>query len=77
MTSTSWDLRSIWAYPSAAFILLAVIAGCLFVFLVPVMRVLRRTGHNPAWSLFAVFPGLNIIMLWIFAFKSWPRVEKS
>jgi hypothetical protein len=49
----------------------------LFVLLVPVAKLLRRTGHNPAWCLFAIFPGLNFIALWFFAYKPWPSVDKS
>jgi hypothetical protein len=48
------------------------LAVWLFLFLVPVVKLLRRTGHNPLWSLFAIFPGVNLIAFWLFAFKPWP-----
>ncbi len=38
----------------------------------PVGRILRRTGHNPAWGLLSFFPFVNFIALWVFAFKPWP-----
>lgn len=49
----------------------------LFLLLVPVAKLLRRTGHHSAWSIFAVFPGLNLIAFWYFAFKPWPTDAKS
>jgi hypothetical protein len=49
----------------------------LFVLLVPVVKLLRRTGHQPVWCLFALFPGLNIIAFWFFAFKPWPADIKA
>ena len=49
----------------------------LFLILVPVVKLLRRTGHGSAWSIFVVFPGLNLIAFWYFAFKPWPTDTKS
>jgi hypothetical protein len=51
---------------------LPTLAIFLFLLLVPVIKLLRRTGHNPLWCLFAMFPGFNVIAFWIFAFKPWP-----
>jgi hypothetical protein len=44
----------------------------LFLLLVPVVRLLRRTGHHAVWCLLALFPVLNLIAFWFFAFKPWP-----
>jgi hypothetical protein len=53
----------------------------LFVFLffvvVPVVQILRRTGHNPVWCLVALVPGLNFLAFWFLAFKRWPTDKKS
>jgi hypothetical protein len=68
--AVSVDLRSFHAFFTTGLLVF------LFVLLVPVAKVLRRTGHNPAWCLLVIFPGLNFIALWIFAYKPWPRVEK-
>jgi hypothetical protein len=54
----------------------AVLFVLLFLLLVPVVKLLRRTGHHPVWCLFAIVPGLNLIAFWLFAFKSWPTDEK-
>jgi len=67
-TATSYDVRSFFTEPIFAMIL----SVSLFVFLVPVIKLLRRTGHHPLWSLFALFPVLNLIAFWFFAFKPWP-----
>lgn len=70
MTATSWDLRAF------GFPIFEVILGVfIFLFLVPVIKLLLRTGHNPFWCLFALFPGLNFIAFWVFAFKRWHPVK--
>lgn len=70
--ATSWDVRSIFTIP----IFLMMSCVYLFLVLVPVIKLLRRTGHHPFWSLFAILPGLNLIAFWLFAFKPWPT-DKS
>lgn len=40
--------------------------------LIPVARILSRTGHNAGWCVFCLFPLINLILLWVFAFKAWP-----
>jgi hypothetical protein len=42
---------------------------------IPIMQVLRRAGYSRAWILIMFVPLLNIIFLWIFAFKRWPVEE--
>ena len=54
-------------------IFLLVILACVAI---PVGRILKRTGHNPLWALFCFLPVVNFVLLWVFAFKSWP-VDKS
>ena len=68
MGTTSWDVRSLLSLPGV----LVVLGVVLFVHVVPIAKLLRRTGHNPVWTLLALFPGLNLIALLIFAFKRWP-----
>ena len=70
--ATSWDIRSLLTYPS----LIVSTLGVLFVFLIPIIKLLRRTGHSALWCLFAFFPGVNLIAFWIFAFKPWPTDTK-
>jgi hypothetical protein len=35
-------------------------------------RIVRRAGYSRAWALTMLVPGLNILMLWFFAFAVWP-----
>ena len=37
---------------------------------IPVARILSRTGHNSGWCVFCFFPLVNVILLWVFAFKA-------
>ena len=69
----TWDLRSIFSYQFAV----PMLGVFLFLLLVPVIKLLRRTGHSAFWSLFAIFPGVNVIAFWVFAFKPWPTDKKS
>jgi hypothetical protein len=74
-TATSWDIRALLMnFPLFAVPTLIIF---LFLLLAPVIKLLRRTGHNPLWCLFAIIPGLNAIAFWIFAFKPWPTDKKS
>jgi hypothetical protein len=71
--ATSWDIRSLYLYTHPVFPLLV----SVFLLLVPVVKLLRRTGHHPLWSLFAIFPALNLIAFWFFAYKPWPKDKES
>ena len=73
--ATQWDLRSLWSH--FPIYLSAGLFVFLFLVLVPVVRILRRTGHNPVWCLLTLVPGLNLLALWFLAFKSWPTDTKS
>ena len=53
---------------------LGVLIGLLAI--VPMWKLLKRTGHSPWMSLFALLPIVNIVLLYVFAFKSWPSEEK-
>jgi hypothetical protein len=46
------------------------------VLIVPVWRIVRRTGRHPALSLLIFFPGIGIILIaFILAFGRWPALE--
>jgi hypothetical protein len=61
-----------YSLPHPAIVLLIL----LFLLLVPIVKLLRRTGHHPVWCLFAIVPALNLIAFWLFAFKPWPTDKK-
>jgi len=66
--AAQWALRSFFdVYPSV------VLFVFLFFVVVPVVQILRRTGHNPVWCLVALVPGLNFLAFWFLA----PTDKKS
>jgi uncharacterized membrane protein YhaH (DUF805 family) len=48
----------------------------LFVGLFPASKILAKAGYSGWWCLLALVPILNIIMLWVFAFSSWPNLPE-
>ncbi len=46
-------------------ILLAIVAY-------PLCKVTKKMGHHPLLGLFFFLPGINIVMLYIFASSKWP-----
>lgn len=50
-----------------------IVVAVLAIYIVPVSRILRRTGF-PGWlAVLALLPGINLLLLWVFAFVPWPR----
>jgi len=45
-------------------------------YLLPLWRIVSKAGFSGAFSLLALVPLVNIVMLWVFAFVRWP-VEKD
>ena len=70
--STSWDLRSLVDTSLGLVIVCFVFLFWIGSILIPVGKLLRRTGHSPLWSAFFLIPGANVIALWVFSFKRWP-----
>jgi SNF family Na+-dependent transporter len=58
----------------AAFLLMFVIimAVAVVVMLIPYWKIFQRTGQSPWLSLLMLLPLVNIIMLFILAFGTWP-----
>jgi hypothetical protein len=72
-SGTSWDLRSIVSSPIYIMFLCVFALVWLAIILVPFGKLLKRTGHSAAWCLAFIIPFVNLIALWIFAFKRWPQ----
>jgi hypothetical protein len=67
-----------WELPSFFYVYHSVVLFVfLFVVVVPVVQILRRTGHNSVWWLFALIPDLNFLAFWFLAFKPWPTDKKT
>jgi len=42
----------------------------------PYCRVLSRLGFSPWLGLLVFVPLVNIVLLWVFAYASWPALRK-
>ena len=49
----------------------------MLIFLYPVARILKRTGHSGWWALLMFVPLVNFIALWVFAFTRWPALGNA
>ncbi|AWU95028.1 hypothetical protein DM194_00055 [Azospirillum ramasamyi] len=38
--------------------------------------VLAKAGRSPLWILLLLFPYLNVIAVWVFAYMRWPFVDR-
>ncbi len=38
--------------------------------------VLAKAGRSPLWVLFLLFPYVNILAIWVFAYMRWPFVDR-
>jgi len=47
------------------------------VVVVPFFQLWKRTGHNGWISLLMLVPLVNLVMLYVLAFKSWPAVDQQ
>ena len=56
-------------------ILLLVVYAAIVV--VPFFQLWKRTGHSGWMSLLMILPLVNLIMLYVLAFKRWPSVDRE
>ncbi|WP_445372650.1 hypothetical protein ACH518_09090 [Methylomonas sp. HW2-6] len=40
-------------------------------------RILQKAGFDGRWALVLLVPVVNIIMIWVFAFGSWPNLRSG
>ncbi|RCW94627.1 hypothetical protein DFP77_14525 [Marinomonas foliarum] len=40
-------------------------------------RILNKAGYSRWWVLLIFVPIVNLIMIWVFAFAKWPRLEQT
>lgn len=59
-------------YGQVGFIPLLVI---LALAVIPYWKIWSRTGHSGAWALLMLVPVVNLISLWVLAFKDWPALR--
>jgi len=61
--------------PSGVLLLLLFILIAVGYFAWCCVRILTRAGHSPLWAIPMVVPGLNLVLIWLFAYARWPRLE--
>lgn len=66
------DSFSIWHW-LAVLTYISMIAAFVF----PCWKIVSKAGYAGAWSLLALIPLVNVIMLWVFAFSSWPNSKDA
>ena len=54
-----------------------IVLGYLIIVLVPVAKILSRAGFSKWLSVLAIIPIINIVLLWVFAYVSWPNQRES
>ena len=60
---------SIWHW----FVILIFVA----VWVIPGWRIASKAGYHGAWSLLLLIPLLNVVLIWVFAFSSWPLQRRA
>jgi len=56
---------------------LIALAIVLVIYVIPVVKILHKAGYSGWWCLLIFVPLVNIIMLWVFAFASWPNLREQ
>ena len=52
-----------------------VVVILLALLVIPYWKLWERTGHSGFWGLLMIIPFVNIVSLWVLAFKPWPAVD--
>jgi predicted PurR-regulated permease PerM len=58
-------------------LILLVIAAMLYVGTWPFRRIARKAGYSAWWVLTLLIPLVNIAMIWVSAYASWPKVRQA
>lgn len=45
--------------------------------IIPSLALLKRTGMSKAWALLSLAPLGMLVILWLIAYRAWPRLEAS
>jgi|HubBroStandDraft_1064217.scaffolds.fasta_scaffold126335_4 uncharacterized membrane protein YhaH (DUF805 family) len=56
--------------------LLITLVIAVVIYVVPVVMILRKAGYSGWWCLLGFVPIVNIVMLWVFAFATWPVLRQ-
>lgn len=50
-----------------------ILLSVTLVYVIPAWKIVSKAGYPGVFCLLAFVPLVNIIMLWVFAFSTWPR----
>ena len=53
-----------------------IIAVLFAITVVPFIRIFQKAGRTGWWAVLMVIPQVNVIVLWIFAFSTWPALDR-
>ena len=48
----------------------------LMILLISAGIAIGKTGRNPAWALLLLFPWVQIILFWVWAYTRWPARDR-
>lgn len=40
-------------------------------------QIAKKAGYSRYWALLLVFPGFNVVLIWVFSFLKWPSRENA
>ncbi len=49
---------------------------CWMLLMAPAWLIVKKAGYSGAWSLLLLFPGVNLLAVWVFALKRWPCQDR-
>ena len=55
--------------------LAVVVVIVMAIVIVPIVRILNRTGYSGWWALLFFVPLARYLAMWLFAFAEWPGVK--
>jgi uncharacterized membrane protein YhaH (DUF805 family) len=58
---------------------LIIVFGAMFIIVaicLPV-HILHRAGYSGWWVILQLVPLVNLIMIWVFAFSTWPKTQPT
>jgi Na+/melibiose symporter-like transporter len=47
------------------------------VMMIPYVKIIKKAGYSGWWILSMFVPLLNVVMLWVFAFSTWPVEQRA
>lgn len=56
------------------FVLLAIL---IVIYIWLPVRILRRAGYSGWWVILGIIPLVNVVMIWVFAFSTWPATQRA